>query len=105
MPDLPPRRRKLIVLLSMAHASGQLVRVTCRCRPDDRSYEPADLIDIFGDVDVNRLDEAMKCERCNRGDNINVDVRLPSAAERARLRVCKLREIKIFKRPVWSAEP
>jgi hypothetical protein len=87
----------------MAHASGQLVRVSCHCRDGERYYEPADLIQIFGDVDVYRLDQAMKCERCGRRD-VDVDVRLPSAMERAKIKVRRLVEIKVTKRPVWREE-
>lgn len=103
MPDMPPRRRKIIWLLSEAHASGQLVRVSCRCRAGDRYYEPADLIQIFGDVDVNRLDRTMKCERCGRQE-LDVDVRLPAAMDRAKIKVRRLVEIKIRKLPVWRIE-
>jgi hypothetical protein len=101
MPDRPPRRRKLIWLLSEAHASGQLVRVSCRRHDDARYYQPADLIQIFGGVDVNQLDRAMKCERCGQRDNIDVDVRLPSGMELDKIKVRRLVEIKIQKLPVW----
>jgi hypothetical protein len=103
MPDLPPRRRKLIWLLSSAHDAGQLVRVSCHRHDDARYYRPADLIQIFGDVDVNRLDQSMKCELCGRQD-LDIDVRLPSAMERDRIKVRRLVEIKVTKRPVWREE-
>jgi hypothetical protein len=50
---------------------------------------------------VNRLDRSMKCERCGQGDNIDVDVRLPSAMERDKIKVRRLVEVKIRKLPVW----
>jgi hypothetical protein len=63
-----------------------------------------DLVQIFGDVNVNQLDSAMKCERCGRRDNPDVDVRLPSAMELDKIKVRRLVKIKVTKRPVWREE-
>jgi hypothetical protein len=46
----------------------------------------------------------MKCERCGQGGSIEIDVRLPSAMERDKIRVRRLVEIKIWKLPVWREE-
>jgi hypothetical protein len=104
MPDMSPRRRKIIWLLSSADDAGQLVRVSCRSHDGGCYYEPTDLVQIFGDVDVNQLDRAMKCERCGQRDNIDVDVRLPSGMELDKIKVRRLVEIKIYKRPVWREQ-
>lgn len=56
---------------------------------------------LFGDVDVNRLSRTMKCERCGRKDNIECDVIVPVAAERERIAVRRLVKIEVRKRPVW----
>lgn len=104
MPDQPPGHRKIIWLLSSAHDAGQLVRVSCGYHDDRRYYRPADLIQIFGDIDVNRLGRLMKCERCGRRDNIDVEARLLPAQERDRITVRRLVEIKIRKLPVWRED-
>jgi hypothetical protein len=46
----------------------------------------------------------MTCERCGRRENLDVDVRLPSAMERDRIKVRRLVEVKVRKRPVWRDE-
>jgi hypothetical protein len=101
MPDLPPRRRTLIVLLSWAHARGHLVQVGCGFHSGVRYYVPDDLIRLFGDVDVQSLERKMKCSRCGRGDNMEVDLRLPSAAERQRMTIRRLVDIRVKRIPVW----
>ncbi|TPM21633.1 hypothetical protein [Mesorhizobium sp. B2-3-5] len=56
---------------------------------------------LFGDVDVNSISRAMKCERCGRKDNIECDVIVPAAAERERMKVRRLVKIQVRKSPVW----
>ena len=104
MPEQPPKRRTTIWFLSSAVQHGQLVWVDCgychdRC--GRRYYDPGDLMRLFDDVDVNHLSRAMKCERCGRSDNIECDVIVPVAAERARITVRRLAKIEVRKRPVW----
>ncbi|WP_292643949.1 hypothetical protein [Mesorhizobium sp.] len=104
MPEQPPKRRTTIWFLSSAVQNGQLVWVDCgycHDRYGRRYYDPRDLMQLFGDVDVNHLGRAMKCERCGRKDNIECDVIVPVAAERARITVRRLAKIEVRIRPVW----
>lgn len=82
----------------------QLVRVKCDRCSSERHYRPADLIKIFGDADVNRLAWKMKCERCGSGEQIDAQVTLPVAAQRAGIKVRRLVEIKTQTIPVWEDE-
>lgn len=104
MPELPPRRRTLIVLLSWAHQRGDLVKVTCGHCPGERYYLPGDLLQVFGDLDVNALPRRMRCGRCGRRGNMEVDVRPLPAAERQRVTVRRLVEVKVRRIPVWRDE-
>ena len=104
MPEQPPKRRTTIWFLSSAAQHGQLVWVDCgycHDRHGRRYYDPGDLMQLFGDVDVNRLNRAMKCERCGRKDNIECDVIVLAAAERTQITVRRLAKIEVRKRPVW----
>lgn len=105
MPEQPPKRRTMIHLLSYAVRWGQLVYVECGYCRGRRYYRPGDLRKVFGNIDVNRLALRMKCELCGRGDNMECDVYLPVAAERARMTIRRLVEIRIKKIPVWRDEP
>lgn len=104
MPDQPPKRRHLMWMLSRAIENGQVVWVECGYCRGRRYYEPADLMKLFGDVDVNRLARRMRCERCGRNDNMGCDVYLPVAAERAAMTMRRLVEIRVRKIPVWCDE-
>ncbi|TIT12571.1 MAG: hypothetical protein E5W74_09170 [Mesorhizobium sp.] len=104
MPDQPPKARAVIWRLSSAAACGQLLWVDCgycHDRHGRRYYEPSDLIRLFGDADVNKLARRMRCEHCGRNDNIEVDVILPVAAERVRMTVRRLAEIRVKRTPIW----
>ena len=104
MPEQPPRSRHLIWTLSQAHGVQQIVRVRCGHCPGKRHYLPCDLQQLLGDVDVQRLSRLMRCEQCGKGDEIEAHVFIPVAAERVRLKVRRLVEIKIRRVPVWRDE-
>jgi len=54
--------------LSKLNAGGiMLVRVTCRYCKRTHNYRPDDLIQIFGDMDVDSLMTRMKCEQGHAG--------------------------------------
>jgi hypothetical protein len=65
-----------------------------------RYYQPDDLRRLVGDVDVHGIARRMRCERCGRRDEIQAEAFIPVAAERIRLRVRRLVEIKVRKMPV-----
>lgn len=101
MPDQPRKTRRIIWPLSHAAASRQLVWVECGYCRGRRYYEPEDLIKVLGNVDVNRLARRMRCERCGRNYNMECDVYLPVAAERADMTIRRLVEVRIKRIPVW----
>ena len=81
----------------------QLVRVRCTYCKREHCYLPGDLIEIFGDVEVDSLRRRMKCEGCSTG---NLDVRsfLPTGSEAVGLKIRRLVAIKIRHVPVWKEE-
>ncbi|MEO4000288.1 hypothetical protein [Mesorhizobium sp. CAU 1732] len=88
-------------MMSNVGDDGMLVRVQC-CHV--RYYRPEDLIALFGNFQAVKIERYVRtCERgCSRG--FHVDFSLPSAAERQAIRVRKLKEIKLIKRPIWRDE-
>lgn len=104
MPEQPPKSNYVIWTLSRAHDVGQLVRVRCRLCPGWRHYMPDDLRRLLGDVDVHGIARRMRCELCGRRDEMQAEVFIPVAAERMRLTVRRLVDIKVRKVPVWRDE-
>jgi hypothetical protein len=78
-----------------------LVRVTCSYCKRSHVYYPEDLIQIFGDVDVDSLMGRMRCE--NDADHGMLDVKsfLPTGSEAVNLRIRRLVAIKLKREPVW----
>jgi hypothetical protein len=103
MPEQYNLKRKPYPLSNLiTHMS--LVRVTCRYCKRAHCYRPEDLIQIFGDVDVDSLMERMKCE--NGGDHGVLDVKsfAPSGADAVGLRIRRLVAIKMVRVPVWRED-
>ncbi|MGS1093137.1 hypothetical protein ACVCNR_00950 [Aquamicrobium terrae] len=80
----------------------QLVRVTCRYCKRSHVYRPDDLIQIFGDVDVDSLMHRMKCEGGAGHGQLDVKGFLPSGSELVGLRIRRLAAIKFQRVPVWK---
>ena len=80
-----------------------LVRVRCRYCKLTHNYLPADLIVIFGDVDVDSLMDRMSCEGC-KSQGLDVSTFLPSGPERVGLRIRRLVSIKIKRFPIWRED-
>lgn len=80
-----------------------LVRITCTYCKRSHAYRPDDLIQIFGDVDVDSLAHRMTCEGGNHG---TLDVRAfrPVGAEAVGLRVRRLVAIKLRRVPLWRED-
>lgn len=84
----------------------RLVRVTCRYCKRRHNYFPDDLIQIFGDVDVDSLAYRMKCERagCESG-TLDIYAFHPTGMEAVGLRIRRLVALKIQRVPIWREEP
>ena len=89
--------------LSRLNQGLQLVRVTCQYCKRSHAYRPDDLIQIFGDVDVDSLMHRMCCEN---GDHGSLDVRAfaPTGKEAVGLRIRRLVAIKMKRVPVWRED-
>lgn len=106
MPELHPKNRPPngSWTLSRAHNVGQIVGVRCGHCPGKRYYHPADLMQLLGNVECCHLEMLMKCERCQRGDEISTQVFIPLAEDRQKMKVRRLVAIKIKRVPVWRDE-
>lgn len=84
---------------------GQLVRVQCGLCNVRRWYQPGDLKEIFGDIEAEWVGSKMSCERCGKNDFMHAETQNPTAAERQRIRVRLLAEIRLVRRVIWRDEP
>lgn len=80
-----------------------LVRVTCRYCKRTHNYRPDDLIQIFGDMDVDSLMTRMKCEQGHAG-MMDVKSFSPTGSEAVGLRIRRLVAIKIQRVPIWRED-
>ncbi len=105
MPESTGRRRRGPAWrLSNAHAVGQLARIRCgHCRIS-RYYEPADLQQLFGDVEIDQVVRRMRCERCGLQDYLNATLEMPTALERTSIRIRRLAGVRMVRKVVWRDE-
>jgi hypothetical protein len=89
--------------LSNLNQGLQVVRVSCSYCKRSHVYRPDDLIQIFGDVDVDSLMYRMRCEN---GDHGSLDVKAfhPTGSEAVGLRIRRLVAIKLKRVPVWRED-
>lgn len=101
---MPEPHRRPEFPLSRLNEHLQLVRVRCAYCKSAHVYRPDDLIQIFGDVDVDSLMHRMRCE--NGADHGSLDVRafLPTGSDAVGLRIRRLAAIKLQRIPVWRDE-
>ena len=81
---MPGPNRHRIFPLSALNEQRSLVRVGCRYYKRSHVYYPDDLIQIFGDVDVDSLMDRMRCEAGDLAGWMCTHSRQPAA----RLSVC-----------------
>lgn len=79
-----------------------LMSVSCSYCKRRRNYLPADLIQVFGDVDADSIAHRIKCEGCNAKASMVVDTFSPTGTEAVGLRIRRLVAIKIKRVPVWK---
>lgn len=101
---MPEPYRRPEFPLSRLNEHLQLVRVRCAYCKREHVYRPDDLIQIFGDVDIDSLMRRMKCE--NGADHGSLDVKafLPTGSDAVGLRIRRLAAIKIHRVPVWRED-
>jgi hypothetical protein len=95
------RKRGGVHPLSKAAEIGQLVRVTCAFCRIVRHYQPSDLQELIGDVDVDGIQGRMRCEKCGRRDYMAAVFLFPTARELAEIRVRRLVGIKMIRKVIW----
>ncbi|MFA6153401.1 hypothetical protein [Mesorhizobium sp.] len=100
MPELSSRPRRNVQTLGLAHEVGQVIRVRCLNCNITRHYLPGDLAKLVGDIPFWDVERLMRCERCKRRE-LDASVILPSAAERLKIRVRRLVEIRMVRRVIW----
>ncbi|MDX8517976.1 hypothetical protein [Mesorhizobium dulcispinae] len=103
MPETYAPKRKDFPLSNL-NDSMRLVRVRCAYCKRQHCYFPSDLIQIFGDVDVDSLAYRMKCESDPAHGLLNVEAFWPTGEEAVNLRIRRLVAIKIQRIPVWREE-
>lgn len=69
------------------------------------NYAPSDLIQIFGDVDVDSLAFRIKCENGKDHGRLEVEAFVPTGSEAVGLRIRRLVAIKINRVPIWREDP
>ncbi|MFK0690896.1 hypothetical protein ACFX5Q_22230 [Mesorhizobium sp. IMUNJ 23033] len=105
MPDIDGRQKRGGAwTLGNAHDIGQLVLVRCGLCNVKRWYQPSDLREIFGDIEVELVGGKMSCERCGKNDCMHAETQNPTARERQGIRVRRLAEIRTVRRIVWRDE-
>lgn len=100
---MPAPNKSMPFPLSNLNDGRQLVRIRCAYCKRNHHYFPSDLIQIFGDVDVDSLIGRMKCEAGDHGF-MNVEAVYPSGKEAVGLKIRRLVSIKIRRVPVWREE-
>lgn len=90
--------------LSQANASGgsSLIRVACPYCKLTRHYFPADLIQIFGDIEIDDIMRRTNCEKCQ--SRIDAKLIWPSGKEAVGIKIRRLVAIKIRRVPVWRED-
>jgi hypothetical protein len=84
--------------------AGQLVRITCQFCRITRYFEPADLEQVLGDVAFRQALGAMRCEKCRRRDYIVGALTIPTAEERAAIRLRRLVDVRYVRKVIWRDE-
>lgn len=104
MPE-PYWPKSAIYPLSKLNDGLRLVRVRCPYCKRTHNYFAHDLIQIFGDVDIDSLMHRMKCERCKvESGTLDVSTFVPSGKEAVGLKIRRLVRIEFKRVPVWKEE-
>jgi hypothetical protein len=99
---LPEVENLSAVAAERRHAAG--ARPVSLCKRT-HNYFAHDLIQIFGDVDIDSLMRRMKCERCGDGSGtLDVNVFAPTGKEAVGLKIRRLVRIEFRRVPVWKEE-
>jgi hypothetical protein len=91
--------------LLAAYQQGRLVRVRCGHCIIRRVYDPGDLKQLVGDVDIDGLRRQMRCEKCGKRDYMDVEFWSPMGPEWEGLIVRRLVGTRMIRKVIWRDEP
>ena len=98
------RKRGRTWTLANACEFGQLVTVRCQFCRIARHYLPADLRTLLGDVGIEQVERHMRCEGCGLKDYLLVAFHIPTAQERASIRIRRLAGVHYVRKVIWRDE-
>lgn len=81
-----------------------LLRVQCHSCRRVSYYRPEDVIQLFGDVDVNSLQRRIKCGRCRSNNFLHIETFQPAGSDLSGIRVRRLVGIKLLRVPIWKED-
>ncbi|MCV9965433.1 hypothetical protein OIU34_26500 [Pararhizobium sp. BT-229] len=88
--------------MSTAVTHGQLIKLSCTWCKTTHRYEPADLMQLRGNVPFLNIEVNFRCSGCGKQEYLKSDLEVPSAKDRVGMTVRRLVEIKTVQRPVWK---
>ena len=88
--------------LTQADRNRTLVQVRCAYCKRVAHYHPVDLIEIYGDVEVDDLMVKMRCEAGKDHGRLDVRCVSPSAEEMQGIRLRRLIGIQLRRIPIWK---
>ena len=102
MPEQYAYKRREPYPLSSLVRNRAMVRVRCPYCKTVRNYFPEDMIQVFGDVDVDSLMGRISCEKGADHGRVEVSNFHATGSEAVGLRIRRLVAIKIKRVPVWA---
>ena len=87
--------------LSRAYEAGYYVRARCGLCNTKRVYDPSDLQQLAGDVDILELERRIRCDKCRKKEFMRVEFWYPTGQEKEGLRLRRLAGIKMVRRVIW----
>ncbi|MBB6304691.1 putative nucleic-acid-binding Zn-ribbon protein [Rhizobium leucaenae] len=98
---LSPTKLAQLPKLSSFQAS-HYVQIKCDMCRIRHLYEPADLIQVFGDLPFFGIEQQFRCSRCGKKEYLTSKLRPVSGPEAVGITVRRLVRIKTLRRPVWK---
>ncbi|MBB3916008.1 hypothetical protein EFB14_19280 [Rhizobium fabae] len=104
MPEIHPFKRLRSWTLRTAQDQGQILVVRCDyCRVTYR-YLPVDLLELCGDLTLDKVLDRFRCNRCGKKHYLNLKLHFPHGSEYGSLPVRRLKEVRTVAVPIWSED-
>lgn len=102
---MPAPNRTTPFPLSRLNDARDLVSVSCAYCKREHTYYPTDLMQLFGDVDVDSLSGRMRCESVAGGHGfMRVERVFSGSREMVGKKIRRLVAIRVRREPVWREE-